>query len=48
VNITNNPQQSILAASTAPTALPKTGPIDGVVFGLLSLIPVGLKFRKMA
>ncbi len=47
VNVTV-PQQAILAASTTPTALPKTGPVDGVLFGLLTLIPVGLKFRKMA
>lgn len=39
-------QQQVLAA-TAPTELPKTGPEAPILFGLLSLIPVGWKLRKL-
>ncbi len=48
VNVTVTPQQQVLAVSTTPTTLPATGPIGSVVFGLLGLIPLGLKFRKSA
>lgn len=51
VNITLNggqqQQQQVLAASTAPTQLPKTGAESDIIFGLLALIPVGWKLRKL-
>ena len=50
VNITlgnqQQQQQEVLAA-TAPTQLPSTGAGSDVVFGLLALIPVGWKIRKL-
>lgn len=50
VNITLNgsqQQQQVLGASTAPTQLPSTGAESDVLFGLLALIPVGWKIRKL-
>jgi hypothetical protein len=40
-------QQQVLAAATAPTTLPKTGAETPIILGLLSLIPVGWKLRKL-
>lgn len=40
-------QQQVLAASTGPTTLPKTGAESDILFGLLALIPVGWKIRKL-
>ncbi len=50
VNITlgngQQQQQQVLAA-TAPTQLPSTGAGSDVLFGLLALVPVGWKIRKL-
>lgn len=40
-------QQQVLAATTGPTTLPKTGAESDILFGLLALIPVGWKIRKL-
>ncbi len=39
---------TLITSGATPTTLPATGPIDSVLFGLLGLIPLGLKLRKSA
>lgn len=47
VQPTPTPQFQVLAAR-AVRELPKTGPADGILFGLLSLIPIGIIIRRKA
>ncbi len=39
---------TLTPSAATPTTLPATGPLDSVLFGLLGLIPLGLKLRKSA